>query len=208
VAAFQRSLTPPGQPLESADRDLLGAIANPAAGKNQQSIAEAGAEAGQQKLYPERARELLADRREVVQLAEDRIELSLREMDLWDRGGETVRALQALAAQYSIRERFERLDYRIWPSQLQLLKYLSGMPDRMTHIDLVRKQFYEPAAQRVPDTYSAYSFDDYLAFLRSFDVLVAVNNSKLGAVAAVTGTGMEYLVWRTRQGRPDKIGPL
>jgi hypothetical protein len=56
--------------------------------------------------------------------------------------------------------------------------------------------FYDAAALQYPELYQRYSFDNWLAYLRSYSLIeVDADNIKL------TRAGLEFLKWRLEDGR-------
>lgn len=78
-------------------------------------------------------------------------------------GGEREKALVRVLAVHQVGIHFERVYNVIWASQLALLIHLSGRPLGES-VEALRF-FYDSAAERFPQMFSNYSFDQYVGFL-------------------------------------------
>ena len=88
---------------------------------------------------------------------------------------------------------FEKIQAGIWASQVSLLTRLhSSGPTKVSEV----RVFYDAAALQYPELYQRYSFDNWLAYLRSYSLIeVDADNIKL------TRAGLEFLKWRLEDGR-------
>lgn len=93
---------------------------------------------------------------------------------------------------------FEKLQAGIWASQISLLTRLHSKsgPAKVHEV----RVFYDAAALQYPEIYQHYSFENWLAYLRSYSLIeVDADNIKL------TRAGLEFLKWRLEEG---KAGPF
>ena len=108
------------------------------------------------------------------------------------------RALSTFAAAMMVSWTFEKIEAGIWGSQIQLLQSLNTAPAGITR-EWIKENFFDVAQKQFPAWYSSYSFDQYLGFLSSFNLIAA------GPMVAITEHGREYLVWRVRLGKSMKV---
>ncbi len=92
---------------------------------------------------------------------------------------------------------FERVYGLLWASQLTCLRYLNSRDQGAEVIEIV--PFYELAKAEYPNWYENYSFERWLAFLRSFNL---VGGSDLHVF--ITVAGREFLKYLVATG---KAGP-
>ena len=93
---------------------------------------------------------------------------------------------------------FEQVEAVIWASQINLLTHLHVTPDGASREDL-KHYFYEPAVSPHPEMSASFSYDSYLNFLASFN-LVRVSEGQVH----ITNEGSEYLVWRVESKKLPK----
>lgn len=110
-----------------------------------------------------------------------------------DREKALVRAL----ASTNLILHFERVYGTIWASQFATLRFLNPRDDGAELLDL--EPFYEAARIQYPSWYEHYTFDRWLSYLQSFN-LVMKNNSKV----CITVAGREFLKYLVTSG---KAGP-
>lgn len=120
--------------------------------------------------------------------------------DLKDRKIENVQdrektLVRALASTNLILH-FEKIHGSIWLSQLTTLRYLNPRDTGVERGDLF--PFYEAAKAAYPNWYDTYSFDQWLSFLQSFN-LVGVKDSRL----FITVAGRELLKYLAATGKSD-----
>lgn len=91
---------------------------------------------------------------------------------------------------------FERLHGTIWLSQLATLRYLNQRDTGAERAELYH--FYETAKASYASWYENYSFDQWLGFLQSFN-LICSNDSRL----FITVAGREFLKYLAASGKSD-----
>jgi len=104
---------------------------------------------------------------------------------------ETARALLGYATGFWIAVHFYHIYNLIWGSQIALLNFLNAKI-YATVEDL--RGFYDFAAIQYPDTYASYSFDQYINFLRSQNLLRVDND-----VYQITVKGRSFLLFLVNQ---------
>lgn len=112
---------------------------------------------------------------------------------------EREQVLLTIAARAVLVSVFERVDANIWASQIELLQYLNRNPNGIT-LSEVESRFYTPAANKYPEMFAQYPFDNYLRFIIGYELLV-VDGDKV----FIADQGREYLTWRTEQRRTPKL---
>jgi hypothetical protein len=110
-----------------------------------------------------------------------------------DREKALVRAL----ASTNLILHFERVYGTIWASQFAVLRFLNPRDDGAELSDL--EPFYEAAKTQYPAWYENYTFDRWLSYLQSFN-LILKNDSKV----SITVAGQEFLKYLVALG---KAGP-
>jgi hypothetical protein len=113
---------------------------------------------------------------------------------------ERAATLLTISARFLVNWRFQNVDASIWKSQLDLLQHLLAAGDRGEDLDTLKSLFYEPAAKLLPDWFTNYPFEEYLAFLAK-QLLLSVGDGR----ARITPFGTEYLQWRVLQRQPAKM---
>jgi len=94
---------------------------------------------------------------------------------------------------------FETTEANIWASQIELLHYLNS--NRLgVVLSEIKTLFYDKAAQKYPEVFAKYAFDNYLGFLTSNMVIESD-----GRAAKITTQGIEYLSWRIEQAKPPRL---
>ena len=121
--------------------------------------------------------------------------------DLKDRKiegpGDRERALVRSLASTNIVLHFERVYGLLWASQLACLRYLNPRDQGAEVTEII--PFYELAKAEYPNWYENHSFERWLAFLRSFN-LVRGSDSHV----FITVAGREFLKYLVASG---KAGP-
>lgn len=102
-------------------------------------------------------------------------------------------ALVSVTARAILTWRFVYVDANIWSSQQALLNYLNTVADES--LETLKKHFYEPASIKFPKWFVNYSFEGYMGFLQTNEMVEQVGNERV----RITQQGQEYLLWRTAQ---------
>jgi hypothetical protein len=93
---------------------------------------------------------------------------------------------------------FERTIKAIWGSQYALLKFLNGRtPCPREYIEI---NFYVPAKAKYPGFFEHYTFEQYLEFLYSSNLIIKINPNNVG----ITKLGVEFLIYVVKSGQ-DQI---
>lgn len=131
---------------------------------------------------------LLVQRESQLRTELDRINFK----DASEREKFLIRLLIVLA----ISQTFERTYFRIWGSQLGALHYLNTAGLTGADLSLIRK-IYDQASTREPTRYEKYSFDQWLGFLQSSQLIVRKDN-----LISISLEGREFLKYLLQQGYP------
>lgn len=112
---------------------------------------------------------------------------------------ERPRALLTIAGRLMVITQFEGAEGQIYASQIAMLEYLKSQPSPVSR-DQLRSLFYEPAAAKDPKLFMDSTFERYVGFLKSFNLLV-----ETGEAIQITTLGTEYLQWRTAMSKPPRL---
>lgn len=111
-----------------------------------------------------------------------------------DREKTLVRALAA----HQIVLHFERASGSLWASQLACLRYLNSREQGVEKAEIV--QFYETGKAQYPGWYANYSLEQWLNYLRTFNLL-----GDRGSVVFITVAGREFLKYLVASGRSEPL---
>ena len=125
---------------------------------------------------------------------ESRIEEELSQVGLEEPEDARSALVRELAAT-QISLFFERVQSNIFRSQLNMLTYLNSLPESSSTTEDIR-QFFDQAKEEHPDFYSNYSFEQWLEFMKSRE-LVQVEEDSI----VITVKGHEFLKWRIETGQ-------
>jgi len=102
--------------------------------------------------------------------------------------------VRALAATYVLLQ-FEKILGSIWASQLEMLRLLNMTPEGLGVLQA--RSMYDNAKQQFPAYYEYYSFDQWMAYLQSFELI-----SSDEARVFLTSSGREFLKHMITVGQP------
>jgi hypothetical protein len=108
---------------------------------------------------------------------------------------EREKFLIRILAAAAIIQQFERTYAQIWGSQLGALQFLNSLPAGADA--QVIRPWYDQAAGRDPQIFQNYSFDQWLGFLQSQQLIIRKEN-----MVAITLEGREFLKYLLHQGYP------
>ena len=129
---------------------------------------------------------LLVQRESVISAELER--LSFR--DMTEREKFLIRLLAAAA----ITQQFEQTYSQIWGSQISALQFLNSLGASGGN-ETVLRIWYDQAAARDPQVYQNYSFDQWLNFMVSWQLILRNNQ-----VAVITIEGREFLKYLLHRG--------
>ncbi len=99
---------------------------------------------------------------------------------------EKVKILKKYSILLILAVKFNWLYTRIFGSQIKILIFLNSVKDA----DIKRiKDFYIEAQNKFPETYKTYSFDEYLMFLKSNQLLTVAENN----LVSITDYGKDFI---------------
>jgi len=124
---------------------------------------------------------------------ERNIDASLKELNLRD-SNDREKYLRRLLAQVLAVLTFEKIYFSIYNSQIQTLEYLNENRALKNTLDSVKK-FYENAVKDYPTYYEDYSFDNWLKYLTSYELI-----QKDQFDIEITLRGKEFLKYMIDQG--------
>lgn len=102
-------------------------------------------------------------------------------------GAEREKVLVRNLAGLAITQRFERIWFWIWGSQLKALNALNSIKPNGLPIEGLR-EFYESGKSTTPEFYTNYSFEQWLAFLKTWTLA-----REDGGIIRITVAGEEFL---------------
>ena len=161
---------------------------------------EAVSEGNVLKLDPEAERRLLQVKQVSISVTirnqQQRIRDELIKLSLINDKDEAIDVLVQHLAVSQLFHAAERLYRLIFGSQISILRYLNlyGASD----IAAIQK-FYEMAKIKYPELYEKYSFDAYLTFLRSSELITTTDNYSY----AITLLGKDFLQWMALEAVSD-----
>ncbi|MGA1980793.1 MAG: hypothetical protein ABSG99_09605 [Sedimentisphaerales bacterium] len=91
---------------------------------------------------------------------------------------------------------FERIYSIIWGSQIYILEHLNDRRFIGASKEDIKTSFYDPAVTRWPTFFRNYSYEAYLAFLKSSNLV-----REEGPLLFVTDFGVDFLQYLTRTGK-------
>jgi hypothetical protein len=138
----------------------------------------------------------------VLKETEDWVRSSLEKAGI-DKNTDKEKILFRFLAATELENRFLRTDSLIWGSQIAILETMNSQ--RLTGLSReALREFYDNASVQYPGTYTRYSFDQYINFLKTSGLISEVNN-----MFHITILGVEFLGWLTRQGKSlGRLRPL
>lgn len=121
------------------------------------------------------------------------IEEELKQRGLTEAAASRKALLRSLAGT-QILLYFERVQGLVLASHLSAAAYLNSQTDSVPGAEL--RPFYDDARERYPTLYQNYTFEQWVAFLKSW---MLVDETAAGFV--ITMGGREFLKWRVEVGR-------
>ncbi|MBA7704865.1 hypothetical protein ES703_113687 [subsurface metagenome] len=91
---------------------------------------------------------------------------------------------------------FEQIYSTIWGSQIYILEHLNDRRLIGALKEDIKTSFYDEAAIRWPNSFTNYSYDVYLNFLKSSNLIIEQNESLF-----ITDFGVDFLQYLTRTGK-------
>lgn len=89
---------------------------------------------------------------------------------------------------------FERINAAIWGSQISILQHLNSRIDGDTV--MILKSFYDNVYRMYPETFTNYSFEQYMQFLVTFNLI-----KQQGEQYFIANIGREFLVYIAATGQ-------
>ena len=126
-----------------------------------------------------------------MKFVQDSIEKELQAKNL-PIDSETARVLLGYTAALGVGYDFQRIYSFIWGSQISILNFLNSAHSATR---TVIQPFYDLAAIQYPDTFSSYTFEQYIDFLAS-QGLIQINNN----LFTITFKGRSFLLFIVSQG--------
>jgi len=176
--------------------DLIGRIKS--IGKDGVAL-ETGQQESNAEIDPQKEAEALMRQFDsaLIRETEDLLKTELEKKNLL--GTEAVPVLIRYVAALSIAYSFSEVYRIIWGSQISLLDYLNTQSTQPVN---ALRVFYNSGVARYPLSYSSYSFEQWLAFLKTHLLLRDDN-----AMISITVRGREFLTYLTSEGlTKNKIG--
>ncbi|HBM90308.1 MAG TPA: hypothetical protein DD400_00275 [Rhodospirillaceae bacterium] len=128
---------------------------------------------------------------------EDRISEDLSARNIVDPSDKTEVLVRALAST-QLALLTERIYTSIWGSQVRVLRFLNGQENGVDISAL--RPFYEVAKSDYPDWYKEQSFERWLGFLTSYN-LITVEKTRY----VITVAGRQFLRYIAEAGKPERL---
>jgi len=133
----------------------------------------------------------------LIKEVEDRIITDIKSRNIIDSTDKEKVLIRALASTQLILQA-ERIYAGIWGSQVSVLRFLNG---RTNGADIsALRPFYDSAKDRYPDWYKAQTFEKWLSYLTTFNIIKVD-----GSHAVITTAGRQFLRYMADAGKPERV---
>ena len=129
-----------------------------------------------------------------LQEGEGFINKTLKDADVKE-GPEREKLLIRYLAATTLALAFERIDSAIWGSQIYILEHLNANRSGVLK-DAIKTLYYDNAVTKWPPSFTNYSYDAYLGFLKNSNLVLEQDGCLL-----ITQLGVEFLQYLARVGK-------
>jgi len=112
-----------------------------------------------------------------------------------DEAGDKEKVLIRYLAADELLIRFMQVESSIWGSQIYILEHLNDAREGIPKEE-VKAVYYDKAAEKYAEVYALYTYDNYLAYLRAFGLIID-RNGRL----CISQFGVEFLQYLINRGK-------